>query len=73
MKKCYIDEAALFKAHAYVLRLKFNDKDNITTVAMKIPSMVYYMQITNKEYMRILFPTRMQEFFRLKPDSSLSK
>ena len=45
VNKCYIDEAALFKAHAYVLRLNFNDKDNITTVVMKIPSMVYHKQI----------------------------
>ena len=48
VNKCYIDEAALFKSHAYVLRLKFNGKDNITTVVMKILSMVYHMQITEK-------------------------
>ena len=66
VNKCYIDEVALFKAHAYVLRLKFNEKDNVTTVVMKIPSMVYHMQII-EEYMRTFFLTGLQEFFRLKP------
>ena len=43
VNRCYIDEAALFKAHAHVLWLKFNDKDNVTTIVMKILSMLYHM------------------------------
>ena len=64
--KCYIDKAALLKAHAYVLRLKFNDEDNITTIVLKIPSMVYHMQI-KEECIRVFFLMGLQEFFQLKP------
>ena len=53
VNKCYIDETALFKVHAYVLRIKFNDEDRVAVVVMKIPSMVYHMQIT-EEYMHII-------------------
>ena len=54
--KCYIDKSALLKAHAHVLRLKFNEEDQSTRVVMKIPYMVYHMQI-KEEYMRVFFLT----------------
>ena len=43
--KCYVDEVTLLKAHAYVLQMKFNDKEGTTTTVMKILSMVYRMQV----------------------------
>ena len=66
VNKCYIDEVTLFNAHAYVLRMKFNEEDGVATMVMKIFSLVYHMQIT-EEYMRIFFLMGLQEFFRLKP------
>ena len=45
VNKCYIEESALRKSHAYVLRQKFNDEEGKAIVIMKIPSMVFHMQI----------------------------
>ena len=66
VNRCYIDKAVLFKAHSYVLQMKSNDEDRVAIVVMKIPCMVYHVQIT-KDYMRIFFLMGLQEFFRLKP------
>ena len=66
VNKCYIDKVALRNAHAYVLRMKFNDDDDVATIAIKIPSLVFHMQIT-EPCMRIFFLTRLHNFFNLKP------
>ena len=66
VNKCYLDEVALHKAHAYVLHMKFNDEDGTSTTVMKIPSMVYHMQVQD-QCMRVFFLVGLQEFFRLKP------
>ena len=66
VNKCYIDKAALLKNHAYVIRMKFNDKKGVMAMVMEIPSMVYHMQVKD-EFQRIFFLTGLQEFFQLKP------
>ena len=66
ISKCYVDEMELRKAHAYVLRMKFNDKDSITTIVLKVPSLVYHLQNT-KACTRIFFLTWLQNFFATKP------
>ena len=66
VNKCYIDKAALRSAHAYVLRMKFNDKEDVATIVIKIPSLVFHMQ-TIELCMRIFFLTGLQNFFNLKP------
>ena len=43
VNKCYIEKAALRSAHAYVLRMKFNDEEDVATIAIKIPSLVFHM------------------------------
>ena len=64
--KCYIDEVALRSAHAYVMRMKFNDEEDVATIVIKIPSLVFHMQ-TIEHCMRIFFLTGLQNFFNLKP------
>ena len=66
VSKCYVDEAILRKAHAYVLRMKFNDEDGVTTIILKVPSMVYHLQNSN-QCSRIFFLIGLQNFFALKP------
>ena len=67
MNKCYIEELALRKLHAYVLRKKSNDEEGKATAIMKIPSMVHHMQITH-QCMKVFFLTGLQKFFGgLKP------
>ena len=66
VNKCYIDKLVLRSAHAYVLRMKFNDEEDVATIAIKIPSLVFHMQIT-EPCMRIFFLTGLQNFFNLKP------
>ena len=67
VNKCYIDKAALRSAHAYVLRMKFNDKEDVATIVIKIPSLVFHMMQTIEQRMRIFFLTGLQNFFNLKP------
>ena len=62
INKCYIDEPALLKNHAYVIKIKFNDKEGVMAMVMEIPSMVYHMQVKD-EFQRIFFLTKLQEFF----------
>ena len=45
VNKCYINKAVLFKAHAYVLQMKFNDEDRVAIVVMRIPCMVYHLRL----------------------------
>ena len=66
VSKCYVDEMELRKAHAYVLQMKFNDKDGITTIVLKVPSLVYHLQNT-EACTRIFFLTGLQNFFATKP------
>ena len=66
ISKCYIDKAALLKNHAYVIRMKFNDKEGVMAMVMEIPSMVYHMQVKD-EFQRIFVLTGLQEFFQLMP------
>ena len=56
VNKCYIDKAALLKNHAYVIKMKFNDKEGVMAMVMEIPSMVYHMQVKD-EFQRIFFLT----------------
>ena len=46
--------------------MKFNDKDGITTILLKVPSLVYHLQNT-KACTRIFFLTGLQNFFATKP------
>ena len=66
VNKCYIDEVALCSAHAYVLRMNFNDEEDVATIAIKILSLVFHMQII-EPCMRIFFLIGMQNFLNLKP------
>ena len=62
----HIEESVLRKTHAYVLRQKFNFEEVKATIIMKIPSMVYHMQII-EQCMKMFFLIGLQEFFGLKP------
>ena len=62
ISKCYIDEAALLKNHACVIRMKFNDKEGVMSMVMKVPSMVYHMQV-KEEFQRIFFLIGLHDFF----------
>ena len=62
ISKFYIEEAALLKNHAYVIQMKFNDKEGVISMVMEAPSMVYNMQI-KEEFQKIFFLTGLQDFF----------
>ena len=56
VNKCYIEKAALCSAHAYVLRMEFNNKEDVARIVIKIPSLVFHIQ-TTKHCMRVFFLT----------------
>ena len=66
MSKCYVDEIALKKSHAYVLWQKFDDNEGTTTVVMMVSSLLYHLEITDP-CMKIFFLTGFREIFQLKP------
>ena len=47
--------------------MKINDEEGTTMMVMKIPSMVYHIQMNDDQCMRTFFLTGLQDFFNLKP------